>query len=160
MSFKKKMWLISISYAVLIIVSLISYGIYDFDIEILGSVFFLLTTLYLSLRSYFLEYDKFFKELFKEFNDRYTEVEQVLNNIHDSPSLAPMQTELVNQYFNLCSEEYFWEKRGRIPESVWKNWEEGMIFHLKKKPIKDFFNSEFVKKDSYYGWMTYMRDKI
>ena len=72
------------------------------------------------------------KDLFKEFNERYDKLNHSLHKIEknckklsdleDSPKLAYK----LNDFFNLCAEEYFWYKKGRIDKDIWSAWSDGM----------------------------------
>jgi|SRR5690606_27777557 len=81
--------------------------------------------------------DKMMKELFSEFNKRYDRLNGFLLSIQDM-TIEDFQgfkeskkfkiNYRVNDYFNLCSEEYFWYKKGRIDEEVWQSWSIGMNY--------------------------------
>lgn len=76
------------------------------------------------------------KELFGEFNKRYDVLNDYLDKItqYDSlehlidkkPKKHPFLRSKLNDYFNLCAEEFYWYKNGRIDEDLWKSWEVGM----------------------------------
>jgi len=89
--------------------------------------------------------DKMMKEIFLESNNRYDRLNDFINlilsikteeevmNFYDSNS----DTEIngitkslllykINDYFNLCAEEYYWKKKGRIDDTIWYSWEVGM----------------------------------
>lgn len=40
-------------------------------------------------------------------------------------------------YFDLCSEEYHLQKRGKIDKVVWLEWEEGIKFNFGKRAFRD-----------------------
>jgi hypothetical protein len=57
----------------------------------------------------------------------------------------------VIDYFNLCAEEYFWFKKGRIDEKIWKSWQAGMKAWYKHDSIKRLWKEETANgKMSYY----------
>lgn len=76
------------------------------------------------------------KELFTEFNQRYDKLNGYLEIITKYKSLKELEKEKLkkqqflrdklNDYFNLCAEEYYWYNNGRIDEDLWKSWEVGM----------------------------------
>ncbi len=76
------------------------------------------------------------KELFSEFNKRYDILNGYLEKITEYKSLEhlmdkkrnkyPFLRNKLNDYFNLCAEEFYWFNNGRIDENLWKSWEVGM----------------------------------
>jgi hypothetical protein len=61
---------------------------------------------------------------------------------------------LIIDYFNLCSEEFLWFKRGRIPNDVWNAWKNGILVNLEIVQVKMLFEEEVnsnSKSISYYG---------
>jgi hypothetical protein len=99
-----------------------------------------------------------FKELFSEFNQKYDDkFNDYLNDIDSKAQqqeayvLTATERKMIVDYLNLCAEEFLWYKKKRIDEAVWLSWENGMLYYLKIKPIKDIVESEKKQKDSYYG---------
>lgn len=113
-----------------------------------------------------LDSDKMFKELFTEFNDKYdNNFNDLLNKIRKGEVRVINLSErlLIIDYLNLCSEEYLWKKRGRIPQKVWDAWEEGIVSNLCLEPIKRVFEdemSDLTRKKSYYGFSEYIEKKL
>jgi hypothetical protein len=110
------------------------------------------------IRQYKIENDKMFKELFTFFNQKYDERFNNTLNLIDIESNKDINFQLseemiyfLNDYLNLCAEEYLWYKKGRIDESVWKSWENGMKYYLNIPSIKGFVKEQNLQKDSYYG---------
>lgn len=76
------------------------------------------------------------KDLFGEFNKRYDILNGYLEKItkYDSleelmdkkPNKYPFFRNKLNDYFNLCAEEYYWYKNDRIDPDLWQSWEVGM----------------------------------
>lgn len=85
------------------------------------------------------------KELFSEFNKRYDIFNGYLQKITLYKSLEDLRVNKpkkhlflrnkLNDYFNLCAEEYYWYKKGRIDENLWKSWEVGMNSWYNNHPI-------------------------
>lgn len=79
-----------------------------------------------------MEQDRMMKDLFKEFNARYDKINNSLKQIEkkcknlkeleEHPKLAYK----LNDFFNLCAEEYYWHKKGRIDKDIWEAWSDGM----------------------------------
>jgi hypothetical protein len=101
-----------------------------------------------------LEELELFKELFVTFNKRYDELNEELNRIvstNPKEKLRPEEQNTLNNYFNLCAEEYLFYKKGYIYPEVWKAWHNGMRFYLQNDPrIKEHWIKE-KESDSYYG---------
>jgi hypothetical protein len=85
------------------------------------------------------------KELFGEFNKRYDVLNDYLEKItkyqslehlmDKKPNKYPFLRNRLNDYFNLCAEEFFWYKNTRIDEDIWQSWEAGMNFWYNNHPI-------------------------
>lgn len=97
---------------------------------------------------------KLFKELFEQFNGRYDEMNDDLNQIYQQPpdkALNENEIKTLFKYFNLCGEEWLYAKKGFICEEVWKAWKSGMDYFRKNPRIRDFWDKELSDNDSYYG---------
>jgi hypothetical protein len=104
--------------------------------------------------TYKISADKFSKELFNEFNKRFDEMNEDLNKIIANDSFinkGMLPKEKIIDYLNLCAEEYYWYKKGRIDELVWASWKKGIIFYLKDHTFKKVVDYQKKEKDSYYG---------
>lgn len=113
-----------------------------------------LISLFYFIQKQQLEELRLFKELFTEFNCRYDKLNEKLNEIVEkdsSPELGDEDEKTLNDYFNLCAEEFLFFKKGYIYPEVWKAWRNGMLYFLKKDHrIKDKWVKE-TDSDSYYG---------
>lgn len=102
--------------------------------------------------------DRLQKELFSEFNKRYDELNDYLLEITDTECtdmsilklIKPDRYDLLryklNDYFNLCAEEYYWYKKGRVDEDLWKSWEVGMnSWYNNHAIIKEAWKEEYKK---------------
>lgn len=129
----------------------------------IATIFIALTTLYFASQNLRRDNDRFTKELFKEFNKRYDKMNEFLNAIDDADIDNTGSANFRNKiydYLNLCAEEYYWYYKGHIPDLIWKNWEEGILWHLKKKKVKEIFDEELASdnnRKSYYGFLKYMK---
>ncbi|HEX7999932.1 MAG TPA: hypothetical protein VF528_16205 [Pyrinomonadaceae bacterium] len=107
---------------------------------------------------YFIQKEKLeelelFKQLFTEFNSRYDKLNGRLNKIviqDPQKPLSPNEENTLNDYFNLCAEEFLFYKRGYIYEEVWQAWQNGMSYYIAFKRIGDKWKEE-EKTNSYYG---------
>ncbi|MBR9860733.1 hypothetical protein GYB22_08300 [bacterium] len=86
--------------------------------------------------------DQIFHDLFTDFNRRYDEINNTLYRIEQTfndsePEELQRFPEIyskLNDFFNLCAEEYFWYKRKRIPNDIWKVWHNGMNYWYNRVP--------------------------
>lgn len=118
-------------------------------ITVVGSVF---TALYFTQKQK-LEELHLFKELFTDFNCRYDVMNGDLNNIMENQNkdLTLEEKTLLNDYFNLCAEEFLFFRQGYIYLEVWVAWHNGMRFFLDNDDrIKKYWELE-KKSESYYG---------
>ncbi|TYB79170.1 hypothetical protein [Bizionia myxarmorum] len=82
-----------------------------------------------------IESDRMMKELFKEFNGRYDKINNKLDKISkmsvkkwegQKEEKKVIRYGIVMDFFNICAEEHFWHKEGRINGNIWGSWEKGM----------------------------------
>ncbi|WDZ99610.1 hypothetical protein [Mucilaginibacter sp. SJ] len=119
-------------------------------------------TLYLGLVKYWIDSDGMFKSLFIEFNLRFDKLNEELNNVAEGKPLTGEKTseQIIQDYLNLCAEEYYWFKKGRIPKAVWISWSAGINDYIVLPPIRTFFKNQLPYKDSYYGFLNFVEDKL
>ena len=121
------------------------------------------------LQKHRLEKLRLFTDLFKEFNERYDKLNDDLNKIrknHPKP-LEKFDSEfkansnhkdakgvedVLFDYFNLCAEEYLYYKRGYILLEVWEAWENGMKTFFKDDRIRELWEEDKDRTNSYYGF--------
>jgi len=118
-------------------------------ITIVGSVF----SFFFVIQKQASEDIRLFKELFVDFNKRYDMLNEKLNRIVDADPTSPLTEEekdILNDYFNLCSEEYLYFKQGFILPEVWRSWCNGIYFFMENPRIKSMWADE-QKSLSYYG---------
>ena len=110
-----------------------------------------LVSLFYFLQKQKLDELKLFKELFKEFNERYDRLNETLDQIKRSApaALSDKDRESLIDYFNLCSEEYFYFTRGYIDPIVWDAWANGMR-EVMSDPLARILWSTEKLTDSYY----------
>jgi hypothetical protein len=104
------------------------------------------------------ENDRIFKDLFESFNNKYNgEMNDLFNELRRNPeqsieSINENGKNIIIDYFNLCSEEYLWYTKGRIPTNVWKAWKHGIIQNISIQQVKDLYREEIKHSEkSYYG---------
>ena len=100
-----------------------------------------------------LEELRLFKELFTEFNRRYDNLNEALNRIasrNAGEDLESSERDVLNDYFNLCAEEYLFCQRDYIYPEVWRSWFNGMKFFYRNDRIRRYWRSE-LESESYYG---------
>jgi hypothetical protein len=112
-------------------------------------------TLYLGLVKYWVDSDAIFKSLFKDFNERFDLLNEDLNKIAEGKDLTGKYSvnQVLQNYLNLCAEEYYWVTKGRISKTVWTSWSAGIRYYLKVPVIKQYFEEQQPYDDSYYGFL-------
>lgn len=126
------------------------------EFEAIVGVLILYFGILYNILTYKISADKFSKELFNEFNKRFDDMNEGLNQIIDPNhnsfrTMGLIPKEQIIDYLNLCSEEYYWYRKGRIDFLVWKSWKKGMIYYLKNPAFKAVVDDQRKEKDSYYG---------
>ena len=106
--------------------------------------------------------DRMNKELFSEFNKRYDSLNEYLEEITqcckdlDDLNAYPNLRYKLNDYFNLCAEEFYWHTKDRIDKRIWLSWEEGMNRWYNDFPvIREAWEDELVN----YGYKTFYLKK-
>jgi len=101
-----------------------------------------------------LETARFQRELFVSFNETYSRLNDKLDAVVSRASqgeLDPADRKHLQDYFNLCAEEYFYHKRGYVDNEVWRNWLSGMNWWYDADArVADYWKRE-LEKGSYYG---------
>ncbi|MBK7892151.1 MAG: hypothetical protein IPJ84_15310 [Bdellovibrionales bacterium] len=98
-----------------------------------------------------LEEARFFQSLFDDFNRRYREMNERLTAIGDIIVAGPKENDVIDDYFNLCAEEYLMFRTGYIPVAVWSYWLSGMRYYISKEIFRRRWMTES-KSNSYYGF--------
>jgi hypothetical protein len=92
-----------------------------------------------------------FKSLFTEFNRRYEEMNDKLDDIRTGNQVIDSgQRKALVGYFNLCGEEYLFYQEGFIHRAAWRSWCLGITYYLADERIRKIWDDE-VGRDSYYG---------
>jgi hypothetical protein len=106
---------------------------------------------YYFLQKQVLEELNLFERLFADFNRRYCTMNAPLQRMlmSDAP-LTAADRALLEDYFNLCAEEYLYRTYGIIDVRVWRAWCRGMLQYLADPRIAEFWEREEAC-GSYYG---------
>lgn len=136
---------------------LIDYFCDSFEIITKSNIDYKLIGIFIGYLVFYLNFrNNSFRNLFKiisEFNRRY---DSINNDIYELNESNIDKTKIFD-YFNLCSEEYYFYSHGMIPHDVWMNWKVGMSEYFNKEHVKSVAEEEFLNKDdqSYYGFNPY-----
>lgn len=94
-----------------------------------------------------------FKQIFTECNTRYDSLNEQLNAIAAHSANRPLSADernILNDYFNLCAEEFLFFETGYLLPSVWESWRNGMLSFMRTKRIRQYWELEQASA-SYYG---------
>lgn len=139
------------------IIPIFLYQINLIDEKVLLGIWGSVASLFFGSLKLKIENDKFFKDLFSEFNSRYNvELNDLFNSLKFDPSkkIGDAERNQIIDYFNLCSEEFLWRKKNRIPKDVWNSWKSGMLENLSIPQVKELYLKEIVTENgrkSFYG---------
>ena len=121
------------------------------------SIILSLAAIYLGWQQNKLNGDNTEKELFRDFNIRYSNLNNKLNELKRADmkliTKDPLLYDAAMEFFNLCAEEYYWKKKNRISDEIWKSWHRGMNSWLQQAPVLcELWESEmiFSGPESYY----------
>ncbi len=90
---------------------------------------------------------KLFLDLFEKYNRKYDRLNDALNAM---ASGEPLKDNKLNDYFNLCGEQYLLYREGHIHPEVWQTWRKGMGYFFLCRRIRKEWKKEFAQ-NSYYG---------
>ena len=143
-----------------------------------GSIILAIVAAYLASRhnklSRELSNDNLQKQLFTEFNSRYDNMNDIIQFVldfskEDSVKFLESKNDegfgdynkafikfKINDYFNLCAEEYYWYSKKRIDDRIWNSWKKGMDDIYNKSEIIRKQWQEEIKND---GWKSFYLDK-
>lgn len=153
--FKKN--LESVFSGILFLIAIILYWLKIINVNLFLGLLGSIATIYFGVLKLKIEGDVLFKELFETFNDRYNaDLNDLFNTLKNDVQrrLSKDEINLVIDYFNLCAEEFLWNKKKRIPDDVWKAWKAGILENLEIKQVKEVYDIETATergKISYYG---------
>ncbi len=106
---------------------------------------------YYFLQKQHLEELQLFDRLFADFNRRYARLHDRLEHlVKERAALTGADRALLEDYFNLCAEEYFYYTCGIVDSRVWCAWCRGMLQYLDEARIAEFWRQEESSR-SYYG---------
>ena len=90
----------------------------------------------------------------RDSNQRYDELNGKISDIKSKTmtDFAEINKHL-DDYFNLCAEEYLFYSEGRIHDLVWGSWCRGMKEHLLDSTINRYWEKA-QSENSYYGLTT------
>jgi hypothetical protein len=92
-----------------------------------------------------------FERLFTQFNVRYAAMNADLQRVATGQEAdAARIRHVLDDYFNLCAEEYLFYEQGRILPSAWRAWCRGICTYLECEQIRMYWDRE-VSRDSHYG---------
>ena len=118
-------------------------------VGVIGSM----VAIYFGLLGHWMNHDKMFKELFLELNARFDKMNEDLNAIVNKQPIKSGRSsdQVIQDYLNLCAEEFLWYSMGRIEEDVWTSWKRGMDYYLEKsEEVNNYFVNEKAFNQSYY----------
>lgn len=104
-----------------------------------------------------LEEARLMKDLIVDFNRRYDELNECLNVIVKLDSIDSSHEKKLDDYFNLCSEEYLFYKRGFVYPEVWDSWVKGMEFFWNNKFIREKWWKETIIENNNQAFNQYYK---
>ncbi len=154
-------WLIHENYFLLVLLTFLALAILapilyvnNADWKILLTIVGTLLSFVYFIQKQQLDEAKFSNELFIRFNQKYDDLNGRLNDILENQKglkeLEVHEIDALNDYFNLCGEEYLFYRRGYIYPEVWKSWVAGMKIFYDDQRIQNLWSKE-LDSQSYYG---------
>lgn len=99
------------------------------------------------------------KDLISDFNARYDKLNARLSKIvaasYKDAMLRAYEVATLDDYFNLCSEEYLFYKKGYIYPEVWDAWFSGIRTYFQDWRVRKAWSDD-KSKESYYGFAEYI----
>jgi hypothetical protein len=101
-----------------------------------------------------MEETQLFEKLFSRFNERYEKMNEALQGVVCGRITDESQVrDVLDDYFNLCAEEYLFFQQGRIMREVWRAWCRGMLNYLENDLFSSYWEAE-ENRGSHYGLTT------
>jgi len=97
--------------------------------------------------NYFSTYTQRYQEIILNFPVNINDADFSYETLHEKERDKALR--YMRVYFDLCSEEFFLNKRGHIDEDVWKEWKQGMEFAFNKPAFKSAWE-KFIRDTGYY----------
>lgn len=150
-------FIISIILVILILFIVFSI-IYSLSLEKSLPIILSILTLYVSMNRFKISIDNQILKLFKYFNYNYDKMNEILKNIMREPNeLNYEHRDKIEDYLNLCAEEFYWFKKGIIDNTIWEQWFNGARYYFNnsekfKKVLLEERNANH-NKNSYYGFL-------
>ncbi|SDD13589.1 hypothetical protein SAMN04488104_101618 [Algoriphagus faecimaris] len=113
--------------------------------------------------------DRMMKDLFTEFNQRYDLINNKLDiisklSIEEWNGLKAKDREkkegVVIDFFNICAEEYYWHKEGRINGNIWVSWNKGMNDIFNKSKVIQGLWAEECENEGYKSYYISHKNEI
>ncbi len=116
-----------------------------------------------------IEKDRLMKELFTEFNLRYDKINNPLNKIanksfkkwqnYDDKKQSKYYGVIID-FFNICAEEYYWFKEGRLDKKIWNAWHKGMNDIFNKGEIIQMLWEEECQNEGFKSYYISNKNEI
>jgi hypothetical protein len=135
----------------------------------LGCIGYRLTKTY-SKKSDRISNDALFHNLFRDFNTRYSALNASLKKLEELSKNAEytkdaLKTNIVLydkviDYLNLCAEEYYWYKQGRVNSAVWNAWYHGMNYWYREIKVLEEIWEEEIRGEGYKSYYLNKGDNL
>jgi len=159
-------WLLIITSVLFVIVLIFLFSLPGLRAQLIATLA-AIATFYISLNKHWLDSDAIFRSLFDSFNERFNKLNDDLNVIRDNYRAGPLAlyklsnnrvpNQVIQDYLNLCAEEYFWYEKGRIEKEIWDSWTEGIKYYLEVPMIYNYFKGQESQDKAYYGFFKYIK---
>ena len=132
-------------------------------VTVLLGFFTLIISWWFSSNNLKINHQKMEKELFSEFNRRYDLLNDSLSNLSGLNTIEDLKNtgslieqksmyNVVIDYFNLCSEQYYWHKNNRISPEIWASWNAGMKFYYDNYAVVKLLWKDEIKSSGYKSY--------
>lgn len=143
----KIVWLVPVVISPLLLID-------DLDTKNLITIITAIISFVYFIQKQSMEDDKLELEAFSSFNSRYfnlaSKIELILNKVEDQ-NLTEEEKEILDEYFSLCVEEYFYFKKGRISLDIWRNWAHGISATVRSHVLIQNYWNKTVRNKVNYG---------
>ena len=144
---KKVVWLVPIVISTMLLID-------DLDTRNLITIVTSLIAFVYFIQKQSMEDDKLELEAFSSFNSRYfklaTKLELLLDKSEEQ-QLSEDEKAMLDEYFSLCVEEYFYFKKGRISKDIWKNWAHGISGTVRSHNLIQTYWNKTIRNKVNYG---------
>ena len=105
--------------------------------------------------------------LFEKYTARYSQIMQSMPEEFFHENIANIADDkkkeinhYIRSYLDLCSEEFYLHEQKRIDDTVWREWEGGILAAFKNPLVLAFWETNDAYRKSYQNFSNFINEKL